>query len=172
MAVKEDIDFDRVYAEHAAEVTRTAALVLGETALAEDVAQEVFLALWRGGGYDESRGPLAPYLRMVARSRALDAWRQNRASQRTRARLQQTAAVISPVDEPAHVVCRAADCELTRQGVRRLPDEQRQVIGLTYWGDLTVQQAAELQGIPIGTAKSRVRLALLKLARDPHLPSA
>lgn len=170
--VRGQIDFDRVYAEHAAEVTRTAAMVLGETALAEDVAQEVFLALWRGGGYDERRGPLGPYLRMVSRSRALDLWRHNRASERTRAQLQQTAAVISPAAEPPQVVCRAADCELTRRRVRRLPDEQRQVIGLTYWGDVTVQQAAELQGIPIGTAKSRVRLALLKLARDPHLPSA
>lgn len=166
------IDFARVYAEHAAEVTRTAARVLGETALAEDVTQEVFLALWRGGGYDERRGPLGPYLRMVARSRALDLWRQNRASERTQARLQETAAIMSPVDEPPQVVCRAADCELTRRGVRRLPDEQRQVIGLTYWGDLTVQQAAELQGIPFGTAKSRVRLALLKLVRDPYLASA
>ena len=119
----------------------------------------------------ERRGPLGPYLRMVARSRALDLRRQSRGSERTRARLQQTAAVISPVAEPPHVVCRAADRELTRRGVRRLPDEQRQVIGLTYWGDLTVQQAAELQGIPFGTAKSRMRLALLKLARDPHLAS-
>jgi RNA polymerase sigma-70 factor (ECF subfamily) len=153
-------------------VTRTAARVLGETALAEDVAQEVFLALWRGSGYDQRRGPLGPYLRMVARSRALDVWRQNRTSERTRTRLQETAAVISPVDEPPQVVCRAADCELTRRRVRRLPDEQRQVIGLTYWGNLTVQQAAELEGIPFGTAKSRVRLALLKLAQDPHLTSA
>ena len=165
-------DFTRIYAEHSAGVIRAAARVLGDTALAEDVAQEVFLALWRGGGYDETRGSLGPYLRMVARSRALDVWRKNRASERARARLKETAPMVSATDEPQQVVCRAADRELTRRRVRRLPDDQRQAIGLTYWGDLTVQQAAELQGIPLGTAKSRVRLALRKLARDPAMASA
>ena len=56
--------------------------------------------------------------------------------------------------------------------VRNLPAEQRQAIGLTYWAGLTVQQAAEAQGIPLGTAKSRVRLALDKLARDPAMAPA
>ena len=165
-------DFATIYRQHAADVIRAAARVLADHALAEDVAQEVFLTLWRGGGYDKTRGALGPYLRLMARSRALDVWRRNRANERVQARLQERTAVFSAVDEPLHVLSRAADRELARRGVRRLPDDQRQVIGLTYWGEMTIQQAAEVQGIPLGTAKSRVRLALGKLARDPGMASA
>jgi RNA polymerase sigma-70 factor, ECF subfamily len=166
-------DFARIYDEHAADVFRAAHRVLGDSALAEDVAQEVFLALWRGSGYDAARGALGPYLKLMARSRALDLWRRNRAGERTVARLQEHAPVgASADDEPPHAVLRAAARELARRSVRGLPPDQRQAIGLTYWGGLTVQQAAELQGIPLGTAKSRVRLGLRKLAQDPGLAAA
>jgi RNA polymerase sigma-70 factor (ECF subfamily) len=166
-------DFARIYDEHAADVFRAAHRVLRDAALAEDVAQDVFLALWRGSGYDDARGPLGPYLRLMARSRALDLWRRNRAGERSVARLRQhVPSGASADDEPPQAVLRAAARELTRRGVRALPPEQRQAIGLAYWGGLTVQQAAELQGIPLGTAKSRVRLGLRKLAQDPGLAAA
>jgi RNA polymerase sigma-70 factor (ECF subfamily) len=73
------------------------------------------------------------------------------------------------VEEPQHAVLRAADRELALAAVRNLPADQRRAIGLTYWADLTAQQAADLQGIPLGTAKSRVRLGLHKLAQDPAM---
>jgi RNA polymerase sigma-70 factor (ECF subfamily) len=165
-------DFAQVYAEHAPDVLRVAAGVLGDRALAEDVTQEVFLALWRGCGYDRSRGPLGPYLRLLARSRALDLWRKNRAGERTAARLQECAAFTSPAEEPQQVVLRAAERERARSGVRSLPPDQRQAIGFAYWAGLTAQQAAHVQGIPLGTAKSRVRLALRKLAQDPAMATA
>jgi RNA polymerase sigma-70 factor, ECF subfamily len=165
-------EFTQLYAEHAADVFRVAAGVLGDAALAEDVTQEVFLALWRGCGYDRSRGPLGPYLRLLARSRALDLWRKNRVGERTTARLQECAALAAPAEEPQHVVLRAAERERARSGVRSLPPDQRQAIGLAYWAGLTAQQAAHVQGIPLGTAKSRVRLALRKLAQDPVMATA
>ena len=166
-------DFAQIYDEHARDVVLAAARVLRDAALAEDVAQEVFLALWRGGGYDETRGPLGPYLRLLARSRALDVWRRNRAAERTMARLREHALVDSSAAEEApQIVLRAADRELARGRVRSLPADQRQAIGLTYWAGLTVQQAADVQGVPLGTAKSRVRLALRKLARDPAMETA
>jgi RNA polymerase sigma-70 factor, ECF subfamily len=166
-------DFARIYDQHAAEVFRAAHRVLGDAALAEDVAQDVFLALWRGTGYDAARGALGPYLKLMARSRALDLWRRNRAGERTVARLQQHAPFGAPADdEPPQAVLRAAARELARRGVRGLPPDQRQAIGLTYWAGLTVQQAADVQGVALGTAKSRVRLALRKLARDPAMAPA
>jgi RNA polymerase sigma-70 factor (ECF subfamily) len=165
-------DFAQIYDEHAREVILAAARVLGDVALAEDVAQEVFLALWRGGGYDESRGPLGPYLRLLARSRALDVWRRNRAGERTLARLQERALSDPFAEESPQIVLGAADRELVRGRVRSLPADQRQAIGLTFWAGLTVREAAHVQRIPLGTAKSRVRLALRKLARDPAMATA
>jgi RNA polymerase sigma-70 factor (ECF subfamily) len=166
-------DFTRVYEEHSGEVLRAAARVLGDSALAEDVAQEVFLTVWRGGAYDPARGQLGPYLRLMARSRALDVWRRNRAAERTTARLKErTVLDSSTAAQPAQVVLRAADRELARSAVRNLPVNQRQAIGLTYWAGLTVQQAADAEGVPLGTAKSRLRLALQKLAQDPAMAAA
>ncbi len=165
-------DFAEIYAEHAPGVLRVALRVLGDQALAEDVAQDVFLAFWRGTAYDESRGALGPYLKLMARSRALDVWRRNRAGERATIALRDRAASEPPADQPAHVVLRAADRESARRSVRSLPAAQRQAIGLTYWGGLTMEQAAEVEGIPVGTAKSRVRLALQKLADSPSLATA
>ncbi len=166
-------DFTQIYKEHKADVFLAAASVLRDAALAEDVAQEVFLALWRGGGYDRTRGPIGPYLRLVARSRALDVWRSTRARERAMVRLQDSARLRSAVaEDPSHVVVRAADRERARRGVRSLSADQRQAIGLTYWAGLTAQQVADVQDVPLGTAKSRVRLALRKLAEEPAVASA
>src|SRR5918999_5515182 len=166
-------DFARIYDEHSRDVFLAASRVLGDAALAEDVAQEVFLALWRGCGYDPSRGPIGPFLRLLARSRAMDLWRRNRTGEQIMARLKEERTRLgSPAEEPSHAVLRAADRDIALRAVRSLPPEQRRAIGLTYWGDLTVQQAAELESVPFGTEKSRVRLGLRKLARNPDLATA
>jgi RNA polymerase sigma-70 factor (ECF subfamily) len=161
-------DFVAMYQEHSRLVVRTANDVLRNPSLAEDVAQDVFLSLWVRGTYEQARGPLAPYLRMLTRSRALDLWRRNRASERTTDLLKERTASLAS-DAPHDELARAGERSLTRSAVRRLPAEQRSAVALAFWGDLTAEQAARAQGIPLGTAKSRLRLGLLKLARDPAL---
>ena len=83
--------FEAIYARHAAEVHRAAYAILRDAALAEDVVQEVFERLWRGSGHDERRGPLGAYLRLLARSRALDLWRRTRTGERMQQRLEEQA---------------------------------------------------------------------------------
>ena len=73
---------------------------------------------------------------------------------------------------PEAALARATERRLARAAVRRLPDEQRQAIGLAYWGGLSAHEVAAVEGIPLGTAKSRVRLGLAKLSRDPELVAA
>lgn len=166
-------DFAQIYEQHSRDVFLAAVRVLGDAALAEDVVQDVFLALWHGCGYDESRGPVGPFLRLLARSRATDLWRRNRTGERAVTRLKERALRDSSAgDEPSDVVFGAATREIARRSVRRLPADQRQAIGLTYWGGLTVREAADFEGVPLGTAKSRVRLGLRKLASDPALAAA
>jgi RNA polymerase sigma-70 factor (ECF subfamily) len=161
-------DFHAVYKRHAGEVFRAALAVLNDVTLAEEVVQDVFLALWRGSSYDGSRGSLETYLRMLARSRALDVWRRGRTRERATARVQ-ARHVEDRGDTTQAAVIHAAERERARGAVRRLPEEQRAVIALTYWGGMSVQEAAAATGVPLGTAKSRVRLALGKLAADPAI---
>jgi RNA polymerase sigma-70 factor, ECF subfamily len=165
--------FDEIYARHAGDVFRSAHAVLRDRELAEDVVQDVFERLWRGAAFDERRGGLGPYLRLMARSRALDLWRRTRAGERTQIRLEDHARFAhAGAQDPEAVFERATRRGLARSAVHRLPAEQRQAIGLAYWGDLTVQEVATRERVPLGTAKSRIRLGLGKLAEDPSVLAA
>ena len=156
------------YEQHAESVRRTAFSVVRDPALAEDVTHDVFLALCtRPERYDPERGSLESLLRVMARSRALDAARRAGAAQRAHVRLQHEP------DEPARMTADPADAvpnELRARRLRRavseLPEEQREAITLAYWGEFSAAEVAREHGIPHGTAKSRIRIGLTKLRRD------
>ena len=88
MNLSDPAAFERAYDEHARGVYRAAYRVLGSAAQAQDVVQDVFLKLWRQPGkFDARRGELGSYLRLMARSRALDLWREGQAAGRASDRL-------------------------------------------------------------------------------------
>jgi RNA polymerase sigma-70 factor (ECF subfamily) len=164
--------FERAYDDHARGVFSVACRVLGDPNLAQDVVQEVFLGFWRDPSrFDERRGPLGHYLRMVARSRALDLWREAQVAGRAKDRMRMLAeADEEPVDaRPALAAERHVGSVVVRRALMRLPDEQREAIVLAYWGGLTAEEIAASSGTPLGTVKSRIRLGVLKL-RDQCTP--
>src|SRR3954447_14895550 len=86
--LSEPATFQRVFAEHERGVYAAAFRILGNGAQAQDVVQDVFLRLWRRpGAFDARRGELGSYLRLMARSRALDLWREGQALGRASDRL-------------------------------------------------------------------------------------
>ena len=165
----------------------TALVVLRDPPRAEDVVQDVFLRLWRRPeAFDPARGDLAAFLRLMARSRAVDLWREAQARDRARRRVlaahaprpgSRTAARpelrAAAADTPDGVALRSAERARLRVALRTLPAEQRQAVALAYFGGLTAEEIASRDGIPLGTVKSRVRLGLHKL-RDalPAVASA
>lgn len=168
-------EFADAYDQHVAGVVRTAHAVLRDHGLAEEVAHDVFLGLWRDDRFDPARGDLEPFLRRLARNRAVDVWRRRRTSAQVMSRMEHLAMVAhraGATDDPHARCTRAADERVTRAAVRGLPADQRDAIALTYWGEMTVAEAATTLEIPLGTAKSRVRLALRKLSADATLGAA
>jgi RNA polymerase sigma-70 factor, ECF subfamily len=134
--------------------------VLNDHARAQDVVQDVFLRLWRRpDAFDGRRGALGPYLRLMARSRALDLWRETEARRRVSDRLSLT---IEPGDARADARLAPERHDL-RAALRTLPDGQREAVVLTYWGGLTAEEVARHADVPLGTAKSRVRLGVRRL---------
>ena len=167
MNLQDPAEFSRVYDEHARTVYATAYRVLHDASLAQDVVQDVFLRLWRRPqGFDASRGSLATYLRLMARSRAVDVWREQQAVGRASDRLKADVEVIGDAFAdavPAVEAERADDAAVVRDAVSTLPPPQREAVVLAYWGGLTAEEIAARTGIPLGTAKSRLRLGLGKL---------
>lgn len=161
--------FSRIYADHHRGVYAAAYRILGNDAQAQDVAQDVFVRVWRSPEkYDARRGELGSYLRLMARSRALDLWRESQAAGRATDRLKVVVSMDAPrVDErPEHVAERDGDRRVVRDALRALPAAQREAVVLAYWGGLTADQIARRAGVPLGTAKSRIRLGLAKLREE------
>jgi RNA polymerase sigma-70 factor (ECF subfamily) len=154
--------FRAAYEAHHRSMYAAAFRVLGDAALAQDAVQDVFLRIWRRPeAYDPARGDLGAYLRLMARSRALDLWREGQ----VRGRAADRAKVLAEEaheDEPRFPDRRDA----VRAALGRLPEPQREAVVLAYWGGLTAGQIARRTKIPLGTAKSRLRLGLARLREE------
>ena len=151
--------FDRL----APAVYGAALRVLGQSAAAQDVVQDVFVELWsRPDRYNPEAGTLRTYLTVVAKHRALDLARSELrriARQNRHDRLTPREAQATPSDE----VTSAATASAVREAVNRLPDAQRRVVELAYFQGLKFREVALAAGIPEGTAKSRLRRAYANL---------
>jgi RNA polymerase sigma-70 factor, ECF subfamily len=172
MNLADPAQFERVYDEHHRSVYAAAFRVLGTGAQAQDVVQDVFLRLWRRPGiYDPSRGDLGGYLRMMARSRALDLWREGQAAGRAQDRLKIVVAHAEPheVDRPGRMAELGEERAAVRRALGRLPLPQREALVLAYFGGLTAEEIARRVHVPLGTAKSRIRLGLDKLRAEGQI---
>jgi RNA polymerase sigma-70 factor (ECF subfamily) len=169
MDLSDPVIFGRVYDEHRRSVHATAYRVLGSSSAAQDVTQDVFLRVWRNPQkFDSRRGEIGSYLRLMARSRAVDLWREGQASGRAEDKLKAVVGHEPPrLDaQPDHLALASADRSTVRDALGRLPDPQREALVLAYWGGLTADQIAARAGVPLGTAKSRIRLGLARLRSE------
>jgi RNA polymerase sigma-70 factor (ECF subfamily) len=135
--------------------------VLNDQALAEDVAQEVFIYLWRyPDRFDPSRGALRAWLALLAHSRSVDRVRAETRRSRVEARCDHPTALTSEADD--YLTANWLTGKV-REALHKLPAEQRQAVVLAYYGGRTYREVAVELAIPEGTAKSRLRLGLSRL---------
>jgi RNA polymerase sigma-70 factor (ECF subfamily) len=151
------------YRQHGRRAFAAANAVLRDEAAAEEVVQDVFMQLWnKPHQFDPDRASLGTFVSMMAHRRALDRWRSRRAMQgaieRT-AREQQVVTVRSEKSAADPVIAREEAREAVK-ALRRLPRHQREALVLAYGKGLTAREIARATGVPLGTAKSRVRLGL------------
>jgi RNA polymerase sigma-70 factor (ECF subfamily) len=161
MVAGDEEALSEVWHRHGSVVFGHARRMTGNAAIAEEVAQDVFVALWKNPErFDPARGTLRAYLGVHARRRAIDMIRQD--SRRSNRELRH------------HTMNERRDCpdglddvtgmkDAVRQAIERLPEDQRRAVELAYFGGLTHCEIAVRLDIPEGTAKSRLRLAQAKL---------
>jgi len=160
--------FIRMFDRYAPTAMGLAWRMLRHRHLAEEAVQETFLAVWRNpGGYRAEKGTVRAWLMSTVHHRAVDLIRHE-ASQNRRA--MESAAEISTAGGPAdpgHVVVEEIGLAEDRKAVRRaledLNPEQRQIIELMYFEGLSQTRIAERLPLPLGTVKSRARLAIRRL---------
>ena len=136
--------------------------IVGDPARAEDVAQEAFVRAWKHAAvYDARRASVATWLLTITRNAAIDSTRVERA------RPAITVAVDVPVIDlrpgPAELAVQGADLQRVAVALRQLPDEQRRAVVLASVHGRTAVEISEIEGIPVGTAKTRLRTGLMKL---------
>jgi RNA polymerase sigma-70 factor (ECF subfamily) len=142
--------------------------VTGQQALAQEVVHDAFLALWRAPeAYDPGRGPFRTFFLSLVHHRAVDTVRRE---ERLRRRTERSMNLTGDEDEDvAERVIEEEWLRTRRQEVRRglatLPEDQRKVVELAYFGGYTQAQIAETLGIPLGTVKTRTLAAMRKLRR-------
>lgn len=154
-----------VYDQYCALVHGICAHLLGVDAAA-DVCQDVFMKLWeRPDGFDPGRGSLRTYLAVMARRRSIDELRSG-GRRRTREKRSTREGGSFPAPDVEEAALAMIASERVRDAMTRLPADQREAIELAYLEGFTCHQIAEAIGAPVGTAKSRLRLGLGKLAHE------
>jgi RNA polymerase sigma factor (sigma-70 family) len=159
----EETALGEVYDQYSSFVFGLAQRVIGDARAAEDVSQEVFLHLWEHPeAFDPERGSMRTWLGTLTHRRAVDHVRREEARRRRAQReASRRPTSVPDVDEVATALVTA---ERVRAALDVLPPEQRACIDLAYFGGLTYRQVAEALEIPEGTAKSRLRLGLRRVA--------
>jgi RNA polymerase sigma factor (sigma-70 family) len=144
--------------------------ILRDPILAEDIAQEAFVRAWRhGSSYDPRRGTVAAWLLRITRNLAIDALRLRRAEVMDPDVL---AAVAPPdvesVEEAAMISATAAT---VRRALRSLPEEQARALMLAAFYGRTAEEISRAEDIPLGTAKTRIRLGLRRIRAQLTTPA-
>ncbi len=130
-----------------------------DAALAEECAQDVMATLWQKAHlFDPSRASVATWIFTIARNRRVDAIRKMK-------RPEPEDLPWGPESEPdqADILALQQESALLGQAISRLPDKQKLLIEKAYFGDLSHREIARQTGLPLGTIKSRIRLALDRL---------
>lgn len=158
--------FEELYSRHHHEAYRMAWLVCRGHESSEEAVQDAFAAVWRGRArYEPARGMVAPWLFSLVRYRAIDVARENHKHASRRAP-DQTADPRSSPGNIAEALIARDDAADLRSQLAGLPDLQREVVVLAYYGQLSHTEIATQLELPTGTVKGRMRLGLQKLKAD------
>jgi RNA polymerase sigma-70 factor (ECF subfamily) len=156
--------FAIIFDRHVDAAYALARRMCGPRALADDVVQEAFLAIWRTAArFDPARGSVRTWTLGVVHHRAVDALRRVGVHERRRASDEGIEETLEAPERTDANAIRGSEAKEIKAALKGLPAEQRQAIELAYFGGFTHIEIAEITGAPVGTVKGRMRLGLQRL---------
>jgi RNA polymerase sigma-70 factor (ECF subfamily) len=166
VVARDEIALEQLYARYGRACYGLARRILVDEQLAQDAVQEVFLTVWRDADrFDPTRGGFSSWLLSMTHHKAVDAVRREENLRKRRT----TADVLEerPVDGPGvhDEVWSTVRGEQVRAAMQLLPDAQREVLTLAYFGGYTQREIAGITSTPLGTVKTRM-LAGMKRLKD------
>ena len=148
-----------LYARHHVGVFRFVVRIVHDESMAEDLISEVFLDVWRQADRFEGRSAVSTWLMSIARFKALSARRRRKDAELD----DKIATIADPADDPAVTLEKKNQSELLRHALTKLSAEHREIIDLVYYHEQSVDEAAQVLGIPAATVKTRMFYARKKL---------
>jgi RNA polymerase sigma-70 factor (ECF subfamily) len=153
---------EELYGRYSGPLYSLAYQVTRSERFAQDVVQETFIAVWRGASkFDPERGNAGPWLFSLARHKAIDLVRREQTVRKRTADVDLDFEVAA--DDVDHEVWLNVRRDRVHAAIAELSEAQRTALELAFFGGLTHVEVAERLGIPLGTAKTRIRAALLRL---------
>lgn len=152
---------EQIYGRHHLRIYRFLARMTGNEGMAEDIANEVFLAVWQGAARYEGRSEPLTWLLSIAHNKAVSRMRK---WQPATTLLDAATAVPDLADAPDTALQKQDKSQLIRQCMDQLSSEHRIILDLVYYQERSVSEAAEILAIPEGTVKTRMFHARKKLS--------
>jgi RNA polymerase sigma-70 factor (ECF subfamily) len=138
--------------------------ILGDPGRAEDVVQEVLISVWRKpNSYDSARGSFRTWLMTLVRNRAIDNLRGHWRRQGGDVELGDDLQDLSGHADPWPAVALSLERDVVREALAALPVDQRRAVEMAHYGGFSHSEIAERLGLPLGTVKGRLRLAMEKM---------
>ena len=150
-----------LFTRHNVRVYRFALRLTGDTTKAEDIVSEVFFNVWRHAGRFEGRSQVSTWILAITRNKAITALRQPRDEM-----LEDdvTQAIVDPADDPQLALEKKDTGALLSACLKKLSAEHREIIDLVYYHGKSVDEAAEVVGIPRNTVKTRMFYARKRMS--------
>ncbi len=155
------VAFEALFREFAPRIRAYLIKMTRDAQASEDLMQETMLAIWRKAGqYDPSRGPASAWIYTIARNIWIDSWRRQR---RPALDLDDPALAVDPEPDAPFLIESRENRDAVQRALERLPPEQVDIIRLSFFEEASHSTIAARLGLPIGTVKSRIRLAFGRL---------
>jgi RNA polymerase sigma-70 factor, ECF subfamily len=161
IATGDKVAMQVLFARHHVRVYRFVLRLVRDQTQAEDLISEVFLDVWRQAGKFEARSAVSTWLLEIARYKALSALRRRPDEELDE---EKAAAIEDPGDDPETALGKKDKGEILRKCLTALSPEHREIIDLVYYHEKSVEEVAEIVGIPENTVKTRMFYARKRLA--------